>query len=127
MDAMLSPPAAAMGTWFTPRDPAAPRGPLSRRLKRVAGHLARQDRRTMEAEVRRAQEASGQLAALDDAALLARIAKARLDYRQARSDRSAGAPELTTALAVVAEAARRTTGLTPSFPQLLAALAMADN
>ncbi|MGV3569471.1 MAG: hypothetical protein ACO1PB_02650 [Ramlibacter sp.] len=124
MTATLPAPVAA---WFAPREPGAPRGPLSRRLAKVAGHLARRDRRTMEAEVAKVQAMSERLAALDDAALLPHIAQVRMAYRQARSSRVAGAPELTAALAAVAAAARRTTGLTPSFPQLLAALAMADN
>ncbi|QJW84591.1 hypothetical protein HK414_15715 [Ramlibacter terrae] len=124
MTATLQAPAAA---WFAPREPGASRGPLSRRVAKVVGHLAKRDRRTMEAEVAKVQALSERLAALDDAALLPHLAQVRLAYRQARGSRVAGAPELTNALAAVAAAARRTTGLTPSFPQLLAALAMADN
>src|SRR3954468_1354151 len=118
--------ATAAATWFAPRDPSAPRGSLAQRLHRVARHLAKRDRGTLEAEVRRAQEMQPQLALLDAEAFSRHVAQVRRDYRLQRAERKPGAPQLTLALATVAAAAVRTVGLTPSFPQFLAALAMAD-
>lgn len=112
--------------WFAPREPGAPRGSLALRLRRRARHLLRQDRKAMEQAVGQAQELMTRLAPLDGAAFAQRVAQTRLAFRRARADRSAGAPELTEALAVAAQAAQRTVGLTASIPQLMAALAMAD-
>ncbi len=119
-------PAAAAPAWFAPRDPAQPRGSLGRRLRRLAGHLARRDRAAMEQVVRQAQERFAALAAQDDAAFRAHVGQVRRAYRLARAQRAPGQPELTAALATVAAAALRTLGMTPSLPQFLAALAMAD-
>ncbi|HYF18897.1 MAG TPA: hypothetical protein VEA40_13600 [Ramlibacter sp.] len=119
-------PEAGAAGWFAPRDPAAPRGSLSRRLRRVARHLLRADRKTLEAEVARVQEALPQLRAMPDTEFAAHVAKVRLAYRHGRTTREPGKPEMTAALAAVASAAQRTTGLTASLPQLMAAMAMAD-
>ena len=112
--------------WFAPRNPEAPRGSLPGRLRRRWRHLLRQDRKAMEQAVGQAQERMPRLALLDETAFAQHVAQARLAFRRARAGRSAGAPELTEALAVVAQAAQRTVGLTASVPQLMAALAMAD-
>jgi preprotein translocase subunit SecA len=118
--------AAAAATWYTPRDPAAPRGSLGWRMKRRVRHLLGRDRRTMEQAVAQARARLDPLSRLDDAAFAQQVAQARLSFRGTRAGRAAGASEFTEAVAVVAQAAQRTVGLTASDPQLMAALAMAD-
>jgi preprotein translocase subunit SecA len=119
-------PVPEAASWFAPRDPQAPRGTLVGRWQRVARHLARRDRAVMEREVRAAQAAAPQLLALDVAGFEAHIAQVRRAWRTARAARTPGLQAMTDGLAAAAAAARRSTGLTPSFPQMLAALAMAD-
>ena len=118
--------ADAGGAWFAPRDPDAPRGTLARRLRRIGRHLLRQDRKVLEREVRVAQDRLLVLAALEPGEFAAHVAQARLAYRRGRAQREPGAPEFTEALATIAAAAKQTVGLTASFPQLMAAMAMAD-
>lgn len=122
----MEPSAAAAPAWFAPRDPARPRGSLGWRLNRLARHLARRDRAALEREVRAAQASFPALAELDEDAFRAHVAQVRRAYRLGRAQRTPGQPELTAALATAAAATRRTLGMTPSFPQFLAALAMAD-
>jgi len=118
--------AAAAPAWFAPRDPARPRGSLGWRLHRLARHLARRDRAALEREVRAAQASFPALAELEEDAFRAHAAQVRRAYRLGRAQRTPGQAELTAALATAAAAIRRTLGMTPSFPQFLAALAMAD-
>jgi preprotein translocase subunit SecA len=124
---MDRPAAVAVPAWFAPRDPAQPRGSLAWRLRRLARHLARRDRAALEHEVRAAQASFPALAEMGEEAFRAHVAQVRRAYRLGRAQRTPGQPELTAALATVAAAAKRTLGMTPSFPQFLAALAMADS
>jgi hypothetical protein len=69
---------AAAATWYAPRDPGAPRGTLSWRLRRRARHLLKLDRRTIDQSVQAARARLEPLGQLDDEAFARHVATARL-------------------------------------------------
>jgi preprotein translocase subunit SecA len=121
----MSKAAAMHPSWQDARAASAPRRPdLGARLRRI-GHVLGGTRRRLDADLAAALAQGETLRALDDAALDAALATLRDSVRLGRARADAAARPR--ALALLAEAARRSLHWRPYPRQLLAALAMHDD